>query len=51
VTALTREGADLVVVDSEQGPVRLGLAHALADAAGAPVVELDALAPPSRRAA
>jgi magnesium chelatase subunit D len=49
--ALALEGADLVVVDSEQGRLRLGLARALADAAGARVIELDALAPPARRAA
>lgn len=52
--ALRREGATLAVIDSEQGPVRLGMAAALAEAAGAPIVSLDALAPeaaPRRRAA
>ncbi len=52
--ALQREGATLAVIDSEQGPARLGLAAALAEAAGAPLVSLDALAPggaPARRAA
>jgi magnesium chelatase subunit D len=50
--ALRREGATLAVVDSEQGPVRLGMAAALAEAAGgAPLVPLDALAPEARRAA
>lgn len=43
--ALRREGASLVVIDSEQGPARLGMAPALAEAVGAPVVPLDALAP------
>lgn len=42
---LRRTGASLAVVDSEQGPVRLGLAAALAESVGAPVVSLDALAP------
>jgi len=51
-TALRREGASFAIIDSEQGPVRLGLAAALAVAAGgAPVVPLDALAPEARRAA
>jgi magnesium chelatase subunit D len=52
--SLRREGATLAVIDSEQGPARLGLAAALAEGAGAPLVSLDALAPggaPARRAA
>jgi magnesium chelatase subunit D len=38
--ALGAEGAQLAVIDSEQGPVRLGLARVLAEAAGAPLVTL-----------
>ncbi len=50
--ALRREGATLAVVDSEQGPVRLGMAAALAEAAGgAPLISLDALAAETRRVA
>jgi magnesium chelatase subunit D len=41
---LTGAGAGLVVVDTEEGPARLGLAAALAAAAGAPRLGLDALA-------
>jgi magnesium chelatase subunit D len=43
-TALAREAAGIVVVDSEQGPVRLGGAARLATAAGARLLSLDALA-------
>jgi magnesium chelatase subunit D len=52
--ALRRQGATLAVIDSEQGPARLGMARALAEAVGAPVVSLDSLAPeggPATRAA
>ena len=42
--ALTAAGAGLVVVDTENGPARLGLAAALAAAVGAPRLGLDALA-------
>lgn len=52
--ALRREGATLAVIDSEQGPAWLGMARALAEAVGAPVVSLDSLAPesgPARRSA
>jgi magnesium chelatase subunit D len=42
--ALTAAGAGLVVVDTEEGPARLGLAGALAAAVGAPRLGLDALA-------
>jgi magnesium chelatase subunit D len=41
--ALVRDGIGLVVVDSEEGPVRLGLARGLAQGAGAPVLGLDEL--------
>jgi magnesium chelatase subunit D len=41
---LTRAGVGLVVVDTEEGSARLGLAAALAAAAGAPRLGLDALA-------
>jgi magnesium chelatase subunit D len=40
---LAAEGAGLVVVDSEDGPARLGLAGALAAAVGAPRLSLDSL--------
>ena len=41
--ALSRDGAGLVVLDTEEGPVRLGLAARLAAAAGAPCLRLDEL--------
>lgn len=41
--ALRRRGVELVVVDSEQGSGRLGLARRLADAAGAVAIDLDEL--------
>jgi len=41
--ALRRRGVELVVVDSEQGSGRLGLARRLADAAGAVAIDLDQL--------
>jgi magnesium chelatase subunit D len=52
--ALRRDGVGFLVIDSEQGPVRLGMAGVLAAEVGAPLVPLDALAPdqaPWRRAA
>jgi magnesium chelatase subunit D len=52
--ALRRDGATLAVIDSEQGPAKLGMAPALAAAVGAPVVSLDSLvsgSAPARRAA
>ncbi len=41
--ALARQGASLVVVDSESGPTRLGFARRLAADAGAPYLALDDL--------
>ena len=41
--ALARDGVPMVVVDSEEGPLRLGLAHRLAESVGAPVLRLDEL--------
>ena len=49
---LARAAARVVVFDGEQGPVRFGLAAALADAAGATLLPIAALqAPTPRRAA
>jgi magnesium chelatase subunit D len=47
--ALAREAAGVIVLDSEDGPARLGLAGAIAAAAGARLFPLDALT--ARRAA
>ena len=41
---LSRAGVPAVVVDAEEGPVRLGLARVLAEAMGAKVLEVDDLA-------
>ncbi|MEW6582557.1 MAG: VWA domain-containing protein, partial [Actinomycetota bacterium] len=48
---LGRTADAAVVVDAEQGPVRLGLAAQLAEAAGARLTPLAALTPTARRAA
>ena len=48
---LARAAAGVVVFDGEQGPVRLGLAGALADAAGARLLPLAALSVPAARSA
>ncbi|MDX6702031.1 MAG: magnesium chelatase subunit, partial [Baekduia sp.] len=45
--ALARGGVQLVVVDGEQGPVRLGGARRIAAAAGGAVLELDPHAAPA----
>ncbi|MDX6729914.1 MAG: magnesium chelatase subunit, partial [Baekduia sp.] len=45
--ALARDGVQLVVVDGEQGPVRLGGARRIAAAAGGAVLELDPHAAPA----
>jgi len=42
--ALTADGVRLAVIDSEDGPARLGLAAALAQASGADLLRLDELA-------
>jgi magnesium chelatase subunit D len=48
---LARAASAVHVVDTEDGPVRLGLAGALAAAAGAPLHRLDPVPVPARRAA
>jgi magnesium chelatase subunit D len=42
--SLRRRGVEVVVVDSERGPGRLGLARRLADVAGAVAIDLEELA-------
>ena len=44
IHSLARAAAGIVVIDGEQGPVRLGLATRLAEAAGAEILPLEAAA-------